>query len=143
MTRKRTDAMDILALNPAQTPSPSGYAFELAVARRKSSATERDARLLPRDLGDPIEVGLPARWLCGNQFEDVQKCVPNYESRLMLGHCFGAKPAPCGSASFCFPGASQDKFEDRGKRRRTNFSRAPPRKHSLALGSRAHSLGSA
>jgi hypothetical protein len=21
---------------------------------------------------------------------------------VMLGHCFGAKPAPCGSASFCF-----------------------------------------
>jgi hypothetical protein len=38
-------------------------------------------------------------------------------------------------------GSSQKKFENRGKERRANFFRAPPRKHSLALGSRAHSLG--
>jgi hypothetical protein len=38
-------------------------------------------------------------------------------------------------------GSSQKKFESRSKERCTNFFRAPPRKHSLALGSRAHSLG--
>jgi single-strand DNA-binding protein len=38
-------------------------------------------------------------------------------------------------------GSSQKKFEGSGKERRSNFFRAPPRKHSLALGSRAHSLG--
>ena len=27
---------------------------------------------------------------------------PTIESRFMLGHCFGAYPAPCGSALFCF-----------------------------------------
>ncbi len=37
-------------------------------------------------------------------------------------------------------GTSHNKFESRGKERRSNFFRAPPRKHSLALGSRAHSL---
>lgn len=37
-------------------------------------------------------------------------------------------------------GSSQNKFESRGIVRRSNFFRAPPRKHSLALGSRAHSL---
>jgi hypothetical protein len=42
-------------------------------------------------------------------------CVSNYESRLMLGHCFGAKPAPCGSASLCFPGTSQNKFVNAAK----------------------------
>ncbi len=59
----------------------------------------------------------------------------------------GPKPAPCGTASFCFGcaalqghGSSQKKFVNRGKEHRTNFFRAPPRKHSLALGSRAHSL---
>ncbi len=64
------------------------------------------------------------------------------------GHASGPKPAPCGSASFCFDcvalpglGSSQKKFESRSKERCTNFFRAPPRKHSLALGSRAHSLG--
>ncbi len=37
-------------------------------------------------------------------------------------------------------GSSQKKFVSRSKKRRTNFFRVPPRKHSLALGSRAHSL---
>ena len=39
-------------------------------------------------------------------------------------------------------GSSQNKFESCGKQRHSNFFRAPPRKHSLALGSRAHSLAS-
>jgi|SRR5579875_3757656 len=37
-------------------------------------------------------------------------------------------------------GSSQKKFVNARQKRRTNFFRAPPRKHSLALGSRAHSL---
>jgi single-strand DNA-binding protein len=55
---------------------------------------------------------------------------------------FGAYPAPCGTASFCFPGSSQNKFVNRGKERRTNFFRVPPRKHSLALGSGAPRVAS-
>jgi hypothetical protein len=42
------------------------------------------------------------------------------------------------SASLAAPlrglGSSQKKFVSRGKRRRTNFFRAPPRKHALTLG---------
>jgi hypothetical protein len=34
-------------------------------------------------------------------------------------------------------GSSRNKFEGRGEERSSNFLRAPPRKHSLALGSRA------
>ena len=34
-------------------------------------------------------------------------------------------------------GSSQNKFVSRGKERRTNFLRAPPRKHSLTLGAGA------
>jgi single-strand DNA-binding protein len=49
------------------------------------------------------------------------------------------------SASLAAPlrglGSSQNKFVNARQKRRTNFFRAPPRKHSLALGSRAHSLG--
>jgi hypothetical protein len=29
-------------------------------------------------------------------------CVCRYVSRLVLGHCFEAYPAPCGSSLFCF-----------------------------------------
>ena len=63
------------------------------------------------------------------------------------GHASGPVRRPaarCRSASLAAPlrglGSSQKKFESRGKEHRTNFFRAPPRKHSLALGSRAHSL---
>jgi len=28
--------------------------------------------------------------------------ISPHQFLVMLGHCFGAKPAPCGSASFCF-----------------------------------------
>jgi len=64
------------------------------------------------------------------------------------GHASGPNRRPAArrrSASLAAPfqglGSSQKKFENRGKEHRANFFRAPPRKHSLALGSRAHSLG--
>jgi single-strand DNA-binding protein len=64
------------------------------------------------------------------------------------GHASGPNRRPAArrrSASLAAPlrglGSSPKKFESRSKERCTNFFRAPPRKHSLALGSRAHSLG--
>src|SRR5580658_8591513 len=61
--------------------------------------------------------------------------VCRYVSRLLLGHSFGTFPAPGGarsSASHFAPlwglGSSQNKFENRGKERLSNFFRAPPRK---------------
>jgi hypothetical protein len=59
-------------------------------------------------------------------------------SRLLLGHSFGAFPAPGGtrsSASHFAPlrglGSSQNKFENQGKERLSNFFRAPPRKQTF------------
>src|SRR5271169_824222 len=64
--------------------------------------------------------------------------VCRYVSRLLLGHSFGAFPAPGGtrsSASRCAPlqglGSSQNKFANHGKVRRANFFRAPPRKQTF------------
>src|ERR1700690_2364795 len=64
--------------------------------------------------------------------------VCRYVSRLLLGHSFGAFPAPSGtrsSASHLAPlrglGSSQNKFENRGKERLSNFFRAPPRKQTF------------
>ena len=76
--------------------------------------------------------------------------VCRYVSRLLLGHRFGAFPAPGGARSSasrfhpCKPtpgfqgtpipaplrglGSSQNKFANHGKERRANFFRAPPRK---------------
>ena len=68
----------------------------------------------------------------------VLKRVCRLVSRLMLGHCFGAIPAPGGtrsSASHCAPlrghGSSQNKFVKYGKERPANFFRAPPRKQTF------------
>ena len=65
--------------------------------------------------------------------------VCRYVSRLLLGHSFGAFPAPGGtrsSASHLAPlrglGSSQNKFEKTmAKERRSNFFRAPPRKQTF------------
>jgi hypothetical protein len=63
------------------------------------------------------------------------KRVSRFVSRLILGHRFGAIPAPGGtwsSASHCAPlrgpGSSQNKFAKYSKERPANFFRVPPRK---------------
>ena len=68
----------------------------------------------------------------------VLKRVCRFVSRLMLGHRFGAIPAPGGtrpSASHCAPlrgpGSSQNKFANYSKERPANFFRAPPRKQTF------------
>ena len=66
------------------------------------------------------------------------KGVCRFVSRLMLGHRFGAIPAPGGtrsSASHCAPlwchGSSQNKFANYSKERPANFFRVPPRKQTF------------
>ena len=66
------------------------------------------------------------------------KSVCRFISRLMLGHRFGAIPAPGGtrsSASDCAPlrgpGSSQNKFAKYSKERPANFFRVPPRKQTF------------
>ena len=64
--------------------------------------------------------------------------VCRYVSRPLLGQSFGAFPAPGGtrsSASRSAPhrglGSSQNKFENYGTERLSNFFRAPPRKQTF------------
>ena len=66
------------------------------------------------------------------------KRVCRFVSRLILGHRFGAIPAPGGtrsSASHCAPlrgpGSSQNKFAKYSKERPANFFWAPPRKQTF------------
>ena len=66
------------------------------------------------------------------------KRVCRFVSRLMLGHRFGAIPAPGGtrsSASHCAPlrgpGSSQNKFAKYSRERPANFFRVPPRKQTF------------
>jgi hypothetical protein len=66
------------------------------------------------------------------------KRVSSFASRLMLGHRFGAIPAPGGtrsSASHCAPlrghGSSQNKLAKCSKERPPNFFWVPPRKQTF------------
>jgi len=66
------------------------------------------------------------------------KRVCRFVSRLILGHRFGAIPAPGGtrsSASHCAPlrghGSSQNKFAKYSKERPANFFRVRPRKQTF------------
>jgi hypothetical protein len=147
--------MSIYAANPAGPPHVYPCAVEGA---NKSSLTRNYGGVFRPSCGGhsrsnrtAIAVNFPSQ--CADEcfaLARVCRCVCRCVSRLLLGHSFGAFPAPGGtrsSASRCAPlrglGSSQNKFADHGKERRRNFFRAPPRKQTFGLGSRAHSLGSA
>jgi hypothetical protein len=143
--------MSFLAANPADFP----HLFPCLVERANAGlSTLNDGSELPLSYGgharsNRTAIAADFRSQCGDDnFAPARAC--RVVSRLMLAHRFGAFPAPGGtrsSASRCAPlrghGSSQNKFANRGTKRRANFFRAPPRKQTFGLGSRAHSLGSA
>jgi len=141
--------MSFLAANPAGFPHLSRCLVERVIA---ALSTRNDGGELRPSCGGHAGSSRTAieanfRSQCADE-NFALECVCRYVSRLLLGHSFGAFPAPGGtrsSASRCAPlrglGSSQNKFASRGKRRRANFFRAPPRKQTFGLGSRTHSLG--
>jgi hypothetical protein len=141
--------MSFLAANPADFPHLSPCLVERANA---GLSTLNDGSELPLSYGghagsNRTAIAADFRSQCADDnFALARAC--RVVSRLMLGHRFGAFPAPGGtrsSASRCAPlrglGSSQNKFANHGTKRRANFFRAPPRKQTFGLGSRAHSLG--
>ena len=107
-----------------KTPSTSNDGGELCPSYGGHSPSNRTA----------IAVNLRSQCADDNfALERVPLCI-----RLFLGHSFGAFPAPGGtrsSASHCAPlwglGSSQNKFDNHGKERLSNFFRAPPRKQTF------------
>jgi hypothetical protein len=131
--------MSFLPVNPADFPHLSPHLVEQA---NKSLATCNGGGELPLTYGG--HVGLSRTAIAAYFFRQdadenfALECVYRYVSRLLLGHSFGASPAPGGprsSASHSAPlwglGSSQNKFANHGKRRRANFFRAPPRKQTI------------
>jgi len=54
-------------------------------------------------LAAPLELRFWANFFSQGTDDDFGPAwVSRFVSRPLLGHYFGAKPAPCGSASFCF-----------------------------------------
>src|SRR5208282_4407701 len=141
--------MSFLAANPAGFPHLSPCLVERAIAGL--STRNGGGGLRPSYCGHDgsNQTAIAAslfRQSANDNFALERIC--RVVSRLMLGHRFGAFPAPGGtrsSASRSAPlrglGSSQNKFAISGTKRRANFFRAPPRKQTFGLGSRAHSLG--
>jgi hypothetical protein len=95
--------MSFHAVNPAAFHSMSPCMIEWAVVSAQTcngggeSCTSREGHA---NSNRAAFVG-NFRSLSGNE-NFAPSCVCRYVSRLMLGHCFGAYPAPCGSSLFCF-----------------------------------------
>ncbi|MGC2661069.1 MAG: hypothetical protein WA324_24200 [Bryobacteraceae bacterium] len=95
--------MSTLAANSAASPSLSLRALE--TANPWQTARESDENSLSF-LGEQrrSNASATASDFC-SQITDENfgpMCVCRYVSRLSLGHCFGAIPAPGGTASLCF-----------------------------------------
>jgi hypothetical protein len=127
----------------AANPASFSYLFSCPVeSANKSLSTCNDGGDLRPSYGGHAGSNLAAialnfRSQCAHDNFALER-VCRYVSRLLLGHSFGAFPAPGGtrsSASHCAPlwglGSSQNKFENRGKERLSNFFRAPPRKQTF------------
>ena len=131
--------MSFRAANPASFSYLSSCAVESA---NKSLSMRNYGGELRSSYGghcssNRIAIAVDFRSRCADEnFALVRVC--RYVSRLLLGHSFGAFPAPGGtrsSASHFAPlrglGSSQNKFENHGKERLSNFFRAPPRKQTF------------
>ena len=95
--------MSTLAANSAAPPSLTLSAF--GTANSGQTARESDENGISflggqgRSSGSAIAPDFCSQSTDGN-FGPV--CVCRYVSRLLLGHCFGAIPAPGGTAPLCF-----------------------------------------
>jgi hypothetical protein len=131
--------MSFHAANPAGFSHLSSCLVESA---NKTLSTRNYGGELRPSYGGPSRsnrtaIAVNFRSQCADENSALER-VCHYVSRLLLGHRFGAFPAPGGtrsSASHCAPlrglGSSQNKFENHGKERLSNFFRAPPRKQTF------------
>jgi hypothetical protein len=128
---------------PAANPAGFSYLSSCPVESANKSLSTRNygGELRPSYAGtcrsNRAAIAVNFRSQCADENFALGR-VCRYVSRFSLGHSFGAFPAPGGtrsSASHFAPlrslGSSQNKFENHGKERRSNFFRAPPRKQTF------------
>jgi hypothetical protein len=131
--------MSFYATNPAGFPHLSSWSVESA--NKSLSTCNYGGEQRPSYGGyagsNPAAIAVNFRSQCTDENFALEG-VCRYVSRLLLGHSFGAFPAPGGarsSASHSAPlrglGSSQDKFENHSQKRCSNFFRAPPRKQTF------------
>ena len=136
------------AANPAAQHYLSLSIFSAAAATREERNGGGDQPSFPGAFASSIALRFARTSAAEKLWGDTVQWVPSASYPVLCSvTASGPNRRPAArrrSASLAAPlrghGSSQKNFVNRGKERRTNFFRAPPRKHSLALGSRAHSL---
>ena len=131
--------MSTFAANPAGLPHVSACVVERANKILRTCNHGGGSRPSRSGYACSNRAAIAANFLSQRADENFGLArVCRYISRLLLGHSFGAFPAPGGtrsSASRCAPlralGSSLNKFANHGKERLSNFSRAPPRKQTF------------
>ena len=137
---------DSLAIKPAPTQNAPSVLIHACQGRNGGcSIPSSNGALITRQLA------AVSTNFCSRDAKSAFGALGSLPSRIppsTRGHASGPYRRPAArrrsaltTSPFQGLGSSQNKFESCGKQRRSNFFRAPPRKHSLALGSRAHSLG--
>jgi hypothetical protein len=114
--------MDLLGLSAMNKPSCGGCAFERDRAEQKTRECSCDMRLFGGGLDGESESGLPLDCIGGKRMSSLFSVCLQPRIPLLLGHCFGGKPTPSGTALFCFYGFHQNLF---GKNTE-NISTNPP-----------------
>ena len=115
--------MDLLDLSATNKPSCRRCAFERGRAEQKTREYGCDMRLFAGCLDGESESGLPVDSIGGKRMSSMfNRVSPTTNPASLLGHCFGGKPTPCGTALFCFYGFHQNLF---GKNTE-NISTNPP-----------------
>ena len=129
----KTAATPHLSLNAFSVPSPS--------CEERNGGCERPSfdGAIASSFGLRFGRTSAAEW---NESDSVQWESSASYPVLCSGSRFGAFRRPAARRRSAFSGPPGTSLKSRGKEHRSNFFRAPPRKHSLALGSRAHSLAS-
>lgn len=126
--------MELLALNSAHHRFTLEMSRELGNRDAKTIGIRCNRRFLAGLRGGSDEVALPGDGIQREQREGQRSdvCLPNANPVSCSVTATGNTPiAPCGSASLCFPGALQNKFENSGEERRSNFFRPAPKKALL------------
>ena len=97
--------MSLLGLSVTNKPSSGGRAFERGRAEQKTCEYGCDMRLFAGGLDGESESGLPVYVVGGKRMSSLfNHASPTTNPASVLGHCFGGKPTPCGTAGSAFSG---------------------------------------
>jgi len=97
--------MDLLGLSATNKPPCGRCAFERDRAEERTREYGCDMRLLAGCLDGESESGLPVDSIGGKRMSSLFiRVSPTTNPAFLLGHCFGGKPTPGGTAGSAFSG---------------------------------------